>query len=81
MPTRCREVILIILVLLLTMPCGAETPNEQVGKWSEAHDMLKARLILKHRFTATGYSKILVYLELSNTCPPEGTVWIKHKIE
>jgi len=62
-------------ILFLAILNSSGSPLEQTGEWSRTEGYLKARLRLKHRTTSTNnYSEILAYLELCNTCPPEGTV-------
>ena len=63
---------LIMLWVILGVCCTASAVEEQTGNWSEVHDFLKMRLHLEHRFVEGGNSEILVYVELCNTCPPEG---------
>jgi hypothetical protein len=65
-----------MISFILGVCCAAGAIEEQTGNWSEVHEGLKARLHLQHRFAEGHYSEILVYLELCNTCPPEGTVHI-----
>lgn len=69
--------IFIILSIVIGTCCVADTVEEQTGTWSEVHQYLKARLHVKCRPVMGKGSEILVYLELCNTCPPEGTIKIK----
>lgn len=77
MSKRSAGTILITLLFMLGVCCTAGAVEEQTGEWSEVHHYLKARLHLKHRFVMGNDSEILVYLELCNTCPPQGTVKVK----
>lgn len=74
MVKRFRVSVFITLLFILGACCTAGAVEEQTGDWSEVHDSLKARLHLEHRFVMGSYSEILVYIELCNTCPPEGTL-------
>lgn len=74
MLNRSCIIIFAVLSVLLGVCCAAEPVEEQTGDWSDIHEHLKARLHLKHRFVMGSNSEVLVYLELCNTCPPEGTV-------
>ena len=72
---KCAGVfVFVTFSFILGACCTAGAVEEQTGDWSEVHDYLKARLHLEHRFVMGSYSEILVYLELCNTCPPEGTL-------
>jgi hypothetical protein len=69
-----KSIIVILSQLLITFASTGET-LEQVGDWSETIDYLKARLILGHRITPEFEGReTLAYLELCNTCPPQGTI-------
>lgn len=63
-----------IVFLLVVFGAMGDT-FEQIGEWSTTQRNLKARLVLKHRVTPTFNGvEVLAYLELCNTCPPEGTI-------
>jgi len=74
MAKRSSVSVFIALLFIFGACCTAGAVEEQTGDWSEVHDYLKARLHLEHRFVMGSYSEILVYLELCNTCLPEGTL-------
>jgi len=65
--------IIVASVIFITAYSASGSPPEQVGEWSNTHDYLKARLHLKHCIT-NDHSVIIAYLELRNTCPPQGTL-------
>jgi len=69
-----KNTIVFLIQLLISFAAVGET-LEQVGDWSETKNYLKARLILRHRVTPeVEGNETLAYLELCNTCPPQGTI-------
>jgi hypothetical protein len=63
------------LILMALLPATYASASEEVaGEWSAVHDYLEARFIARQERSNGQRSEIVLYLELRNTCPREGTV-------
>ena len=50
------------------------------GDWSQEKDFLKARLRLEYPIKEN-VNQLGIHVELANTCPPEGTIWVKFPLD